>query len=165
MLLLSGSHPLAGAAHIMPEQLAPYTEVVHADYDMPIYPYSDYRYSGGRTADRRKNVIFIYDRGTLMEMLSNVHGSYIWTTPTEGCLRSGGAPLRRGANPGLRCDTVSNVPPPVPLYPAAHRQDRGRRPGVPDAVRAGIASDASCREILLNSCDSAVRHTVKNRSA
>lgn len=54
MLLLSGSHPLAGAAHIMPEQLAPYTEVVHADYDMPIYPYSDYRYSGGRTADRRK---------------------------------------------------------------------------------------------------------------
>lgn len=65
VLLLSGSHPLAGAAHIMPEQLAPYTEVVHADYDMPIYPYSDYRYSGGRTADRRKNVIFIYDRGTL----------------------------------------------------------------------------------------------------
>lgn len=54
VLLLSGSHPLAGAAHIMPEQLAPYTEVVHADYDMPIYPYSDYRYSGGRTADRRK---------------------------------------------------------------------------------------------------------------
>lgn len=70
----------------------------------------------------------------------------------EGCLRSGGAPLRRGANPGLRCDTVSNVPPPAPLYPAAHRQDRGRRPGVPDVVRAGIASDASCREILLNSC-------------
>ncbi len=25
-----------------------------------------------------------------------------------------GAPLRRGANPGLRCDTVSNVPPPAP---------------------------------------------------
>lgn len=49
----------------------------------------------------------------------------------EGCLRSGGAPLRRGANPGLRCDTVSNVPPPAPLYPAAHRQDRGRRPAFP----------------------------------
>ena len=29
VLLLSGSHPLAGAAHIMPEQLVPYTEVVH----------------------------------------------------------------------------------------------------------------------------------------
>lgn len=108
VLLLSGSHPLAGAAHIMPEQLAPYTEVVHADYDMPIYPYSDYRYSGGRTADRRKNVIFIYDRGTLMEMLSNVHGSYIWTTPTAQALKDAYGLVERpcGAEPIQGCDVI-----------------------------------------------------------
>ena len=85
MLLLSGSHPLAGAAHIMPEQLAPYTEVVHADYDMPIY-----------------------DRGTLMEMLSNVHGSYIWTTPTAQALKDAYGLVERpcGAEPIQGCDVI-----------------------------------------------------------
>ena len=82
--------------------------MVHADYDMPIYPYSDYRYTSGRTADRRKNVIFIYDRGTLMEMLSNVHGSYIWTTPTAQALKDAYGLVERpcGAEPIQGCDVI-----------------------------------------------------------
>ena len=58
-----------------------------------------------------------------------------------------------GAEPIQGCDVILyQTSRRLPPYIQRLRQDRGRRPGVPDVVRAGIASDASCREILLNSC-------------
>ena len=53
-------------------------------------------------------MIFIYDRGTLMEMLSNVHGSYIWTTPTAQALKNAYGLVERpcGAEPIQGCDVI-----------------------------------------------------------
>ena len=87
-LLLSKMHPLAQQTTIAPQMLEPYIEVVHGDYDMPFYPSSDYCYQQTMDADcAKERVIFIYERGTLMEVLSNVRGSYMWSTHTSRRLK------------------------------------------------------------------------------
>lgn len=87
-LLFSKDHPLAGEKNISLQMLEPYIEVVHADYDMPLYPTSDYNFQDTPIEiESKKRVIFIYERGTLMEVLSNVKGSYIWSTTTSSRLK------------------------------------------------------------------------------
>ena len=66
--------------------VVPYTEVVHGDYEMPMYPFSDYKYGSFPPKEEEKNVVFVYDRGTLMDTLANVRGSYIWTCSTHPIL-------------------------------------------------------------------------------
>ena len=69
--------------------LEPYVEVVHADYDMTLYPTSDYRFENDlQEINGKKRVIFIYERGTLMEVLANVTGSYMWSTTTNARLKA-----------------------------------------------------------------------------
>ena len=82
-VLMSASHPLASKTLLTPEMLEPYTEVVHGDYETPMYPYSDYDYRGSEGLFSGKRVIFVSDRGSLMDILSNVEGSYVWTTTTN----------------------------------------------------------------------------------
>lgn len=88
-LLFSADHPLADAPHITVPMLEPYAEVVHADFDMPLYPTSDYRFENDlQEINGKKRVIFIYERGTLMEVLANVTGSYMWSTTTNARLKA-----------------------------------------------------------------------------
>ena len=49
-----------------------------------MYPFSDYKYGSFPQKEEEKNVVFVYDRGTLMDTLANVRGSYIWTCSTLG---------------------------------------------------------------------------------
>ncbi len=86
-VLMSASHPLAEVETLTPYMLSPYIEVIHGDYEMPMYPYSDYNYHRIESVSKGKKVIFISDRGTLMDILSNVEGSYIWTTTTNQRLK------------------------------------------------------------------------------
>lgn len=87
-LLFAAAHPLAVEQEITLQMLEPYVEVVHADYDMPLYPTSAYDYLDTPNEIRAKErVIFIYERGTLMEVLSNVKGSYMWSTTTSSRLK------------------------------------------------------------------------------
>lgn len=87
-LLFSKDHPLARENVITAQMLEPFIEVVHADYDIPIYPSSDYNYlQTPNEIGKKKRVIFIYERGTLMEVLANVHGSYMWSTTTNHRLK------------------------------------------------------------------------------
>lgn len=86
VVLFSRKHPLAEESYITQNMLRPYTEVVHGDYEMPMYPFSDYKYGSFQQKEAEKNVVFVYDRGTLMDTLANVRGSYIWTCSTHPIL-------------------------------------------------------------------------------
>lgn len=87
VVLFSRKHPLAKHAYITQEMLKPYIEVVHGDYEMPMYPFSNYKYQDFGKDRAEKNVLFVYDRGTLMDILANVQGSYLWTTTTHPILK------------------------------------------------------------------------------
>lgn len=81
-VLMSREHPLAKEECVTSEMLAPYTEVIHGDFEIPMFPYSDMKkkaFGGGAV----NKTIFVYDRGTLMEMINNVKGSYMWTSTTH----------------------------------------------------------------------------------
>ena len=86
VVLFSQEHPLAKESYITQKMLRPYTEVVHGDYEMPMYPFSDYKYGSFQQREEEKNVVFVYDRGTLMDTLANVKGSYVWTCSTHPIL-------------------------------------------------------------------------------
>jgi len=87
VLLFSKNHPLANESYITQDMLEPYIEVVHGDYELPMYPFSNYKYHRYKQSDDSKKVIFVYDRGTLMDMLANVEGSYMWTSTTHKKLK------------------------------------------------------------------------------
>lgn len=87
VVLFSKNHPLAGESYITQDMLAPYIEVVHGDYELPMYPFSNYKYHRYQQNEDGKKVIFVYDRGTLMDILANVEGSYVWTSTTHTALK------------------------------------------------------------------------------
>ena len=87
VVLFSQNHPLANESYITQDMLAPYVEVVHGDYELPMYPFSNYKYNRYKQGEDNKKVIFVYDRGTLMDMLANLEGSYVWTSTTHKVLR------------------------------------------------------------------------------
>lgn len=80
-VLMSKNHPLAQEDELTLDMLKPYTEVIHGDFEMPWYMYSD-AYSSDALEPGVEKVLFIYDRGTLMDCIRNLHGAYSWTIST-----------------------------------------------------------------------------------
>lgn len=87
VVLFSENHPLAAKDYITKDMLTPFIEVVHGDYERPMYPFSEHKYKESRTEELKRRLLFVYDRGSLMDVLANVHGSYIWTTTTHQILK------------------------------------------------------------------------------
>ena len=83
MVLLSRKHPLADRDIITSKMLEPYPEVLHGDYETPMYPFSDIRFHNYFNHAEQKYLIQVTDRGTLMDMLSHVEGCYMWTSSTH----------------------------------------------------------------------------------
>jgi DNA-binding transcriptional LysR family regulator len=80
-LLMSANHPLAHVDHIDISMLADYTEVIHGDLDSPEMQYSKWMADAGITVPHR--LVLIYDRGSMMDILSNCHDCYKWTNATH----------------------------------------------------------------------------------
>ncbi len=80
-LLMSAEHPLANVEHIEISMLADYTEVVHGDLDTAETQYSKWMADAGITIPNR--LVVIYDRGSMMDMLSKCQGCYKWTNATH----------------------------------------------------------------------------------
>lgn len=83
VVLLSRKHPLADRDIITSKMLEPYPEVLHGDYETPMYPFSDIRFHNYFNHAEQKYLIQVTDRGTLMDMLSHVEGCYMWTSSTH----------------------------------------------------------------------------------
>lgn len=86
VVLLSEKHPLANEEILTAQKLDPYPEVLHGDYETPMYPFSDTRFHDYFNRPRKKCVIQVTDRGTLMDMLAHVEGCYVWTSSTHPVL-------------------------------------------------------------------------------
>ena len=76
VLVMSENNPLAHAKSITPEDLRKYIEIAHGDTEIP---YISNRSNMGDKNQRKK--IFVYDRGSQFDTLTNVHNSYMWVSP------------------------------------------------------------------------------------
>jgi len=75
VLVMSEKNPLAHQKCITPEDLRRYIELTHGDTEIPYIS----RSSEGDAKQRKK--IYVYDRGSQFDILTNVHNSYMWVSP------------------------------------------------------------------------------------
>jgi len=82
MLLVSRESPLAGKTRISPEELTGLTELVHGDEETTFLP---------EAAGVEQKRIYLYERGSQFDFLSNVPQTYMWVSPLpEKVLRQHG---------------------------------------------------------------------------
>lgn len=78
VLLMSKQHPLAKQKDISYHSLEKYTQIVHGDIQIPKLSLSQLSKHQEKNGTRR---IYVYDRGSLFELLRKVEGSYMWVSP------------------------------------------------------------------------------------
>lgn len=76
VLVMSENHPLAKNEVITIDELKKYTKIAHGDLDLP-----HEKYSGNAKKNANKNIIYVYERGSQFDLLSNVPGTYMWVSP------------------------------------------------------------------------------------
>lgn len=74
MLLVSGNSPLAGKQQVHPEDIAGWTELVHGDVENAFQPERT-----DELGERKR--IYLYERGSQFDFLSNVPETYMWVSP------------------------------------------------------------------------------------
>lgn len=85
-LIFSAAHPLADKAEIALADLAPYTEIAHADPFVPSLPLSAVQKSEQSAGVSRH--IYVFERGSQMDLLSQDTGTFLWASPVPERLLS-----------------------------------------------------------------------------
>lgn len=76
VLVMSQNHPLASKEEITIDDLKAYTKITHGDIE-----FVHDKYSGRVKKNQNQNVIYVYERGSQFDLLSNVTGTYMWVSP------------------------------------------------------------------------------------
>lgn len=76
VLVMSEHHPLAQKEVITIEDLKEYTKITHGDIELPHDKYSE-----KAKKKQNRNVIYVYERGSQFDLLSNVPNTYMWVSP------------------------------------------------------------------------------------
>lgn len=76
VLVMSKNHPLANKETITPEDLSEYTKITHGDIELP-----HVRRINHEAEMTPRNVIFVYERGSQFDLLTNVPTTYMWVSP------------------------------------------------------------------------------------
>ncbi len=93
-LLMSESHPLADKEHITAADLHSFTQINHGDPYVPYMTLADARKSILQPMSEKR--VFIYERGSQFELLSNVAGAFMLVSPMpKQILQRHGLILRR----------------------------------------------------------------------
>lgn len=71
-------HPLSRYENIPYEELAAYTEIIHGDDQVPAIQKT--QINPGLLPEKHRKV-YVYDRGSQINLLENVRGSYMWVSP------------------------------------------------------------------------------------
>lgn len=79
LALMSKDSPLASKAEIRPSDLADYIEIAHADPYVPSMPLIEARRA--ELSEFVKKRIFLFERGSQMDLLSNVPSTFMWVSP------------------------------------------------------------------------------------
>lgn len=77
VLVMSKNHPLADKPQITDEDLQGYVEISHRDTEIPFI----HETRAGVTPKRPHRRIFVYERGSQFDLLSNVPNTYMWVSP------------------------------------------------------------------------------------
>lgn len=76
VLVMSKNHPLANKETITPEDLSEYTKITHGDIELP-----HVRRINHEAEMTPRNVIYVYERGSQFDLLTNVPTTYMWVSP------------------------------------------------------------------------------------
>ena len=76
VLVMSKNHPLANKETITPEDLLEYTKITHGDIELP-----HVRRINHEAEMTPRNVIYVYERGSQFDLLTNVPTTYMWVSP------------------------------------------------------------------------------------
>ncbi len=79
VVIMSKNNPLAKKAHISAEDLKPLTEIAHSDPYVPSLPMSTVQKE--EIGDEVANHIFVFERGSQMDLLSSMPSTFMWTSP------------------------------------------------------------------------------------
>ena len=77
--VMSKNHPLAEKEDIALEELAPYIEIAHADPFVPSLPFIDAKKA--ELSEFVNKRIFVFERGSQMDLLCRVENSFMWVSP------------------------------------------------------------------------------------
>ena len=113
LLLMNKNHPLASKKAIYSEDTLKYTEAVFADPSVSILPFAktmknDLQFTGEKQ-------IFIYERASLFDLLSENNELFIWVSPVSSKL------LERYGLVQRRCEDNTAVYKDVLIYRSEHR--------------------------------------------
>lgn len=79
LLMMSDQHPLSGYSEIPYHLLNGYTEIIHGDIQVPALSVSQIKPNAElKTPPKR---IYVYDRGSQMDFLQRIDGTYMWVSP------------------------------------------------------------------------------------
>ncbi len=79
LVMMSRQHPLASVPELSLDDLKCYTEIVHGDLGVPYM--SDKEAKKPQNKDRLKKSIYVYERGSQFDLLSQVPTTYMWVSP------------------------------------------------------------------------------------
>lgn len=77
VLVMSQEHPLARKEKIYAEDLQDYIKITHAD----IENHRELDHKGGNTGGKPEKTIYVYERGSQFDLLTNVPTTYMWVSP------------------------------------------------------------------------------------
>lgn len=76
VLVMSKNHPLANKETITPGDLSEYTKITHGDIELP-----HVRRINHEAELTPRDVIYVYERGSQFDLLTNVPTTYMWVSP------------------------------------------------------------------------------------
>ena len=79
VVVMSSKHPLANKENLCYEDLKNYIEIVHGDLSIPFINHPEHKNTSSKLNEGKR--IFIYERGSQFELLSEVYHSYMWVSP------------------------------------------------------------------------------------
>lgn len=94
--VMSAQHPLAHKDTLSLADLGRYVEIAHGDPYVPSMPIADVKKA--ELSDRIDKRIFVFERGSQFDLLSDVHNTYMWVSPIPATL------LNRYGLVEKRCD-------------------------------------------------------------
>lgn len=79
VLVMNKNCPLANYSKLSYEDLSEYTEIAHADPYVPAAPISEVKKDP--LADRTRKKIFVFERGSQLELLATNTNTFMWVSP------------------------------------------------------------------------------------
>ena len=99
-LIMSKDHPLANKESISYKDLENYTEIAHGDPYVPSLPFSAVLKE--ESQDNPKNKIFVFERASQFELLSENTDTFMWVSPIPSELLSRYGLVQKSSNDNTR---------------------------------------------------------------